>query len=119
MLKSGGQGDMFRQLMRGMLDMAIMAVFVGVVALNTGFLPIGESQADAAFGLCRSNPCPDHCEVWTLGSGSVTETCNVTAPSTQWSGFCDGVCGICALGSRCSGTTENTNVPCSCVMSGC
>lgn len=120
-LKIEGQGEMrLREVMRGMLDMAILAVFIGLVALNSGFLPVGESQAEAAFGICRSNQCPQNCDVWVSVVGYIgNDTCNVAAPSTQWSGYCDGVCGICALSARCSGTTANTNIPCSCVMSGC
>ncbi|HET6423036.1 MAG TPA: hypothetical protein VFG20_05090 [Planctomycetaceae bacterium] len=115
-----------RQILQGMLDTAILALFVGLAALNSGFLPSLESEAHAAFGVCRSSGCPADCTVWSqyaIGEEPwviwVEDTCNVSAPGTQWAGFCDGVCGICALGSRCSGVTARSGVPCACVSGGC
>ena len=114
------------KFLRGMLDTAIAAVFLGLVWVNCGQLPGLESQAHAAFGVCRSTQCPDSCSVWTSYSipeppfvSWVEDTCNVTAPTTQWSGYCDGICGICALSSRCTGVTVGSGVPCSCVSGGC
>jgi hypothetical protein len=117
-----------RQVLRGLLDTVTFAIIVFLVAANTGYMPVAEWQEDAGagFGVCRSNMCPDSCNVWIsypIGQEPyvawVYEQCQVTAPNTQWSGFCDGVCGICALGSRCSGVTASSGVACHCISGGC
>lgn len=119
---------MLRQMLRGVLDTLFLAVLAVLTAANTGFLPIDETQttASAAFGVCSAVACPTQCDisystpisqppyvVWTI------ETCQVTAPNTQWAGYCDGICGICPLGSRCSGTTIQSGIPCMCVAGAC
>lgn len=119
---------MGRQVVRGILDTLGLAVLAILVAANTGFLPLEDlqSSASAGFGVCSSEECPAGCQVWTVGPSPnppyyvwTQETCQVSAPETQWTGFCDGICGICPLGNRCLGVTVGTLVPCLCIDQGC
>lgn len=120
--------DFGRQILRGVLDTLFLATLMMLVAANTGFLPVEGTQksASAGFGVCSLVSCPWACSVWSVSPSPnlpyyewTEDYCEVSAPETQWAGYCDGICGICPLGSRCSGSTMTTLVPCMCVDQGC
>lgn len=117
---------MGRSLVRGVLDSFTAVVAAVLIAANTGFLPVTETQqaASAVFGRCSGVvPCPDYCYVTFLvespeppGYQWITEMCIV--PNGQWVGNCTGLCGICPVWYRCFGTTYELFLPCNCT-SGC
>lgn len=119
---------MGRQVLRGIVDTLFLAVLTTLVAANTGFLPAEglQTTASAGFGICSMEQCPGSCPVWMVTPTNeppyfvwTEDLCQVDSPNTQWTGYCDGICGICPLSSRCSGSTVITLMPCLCVEQGC
>ncbi len=116
----GNRLAMCKNLFRGMLDSLVILFAAVLIAANTGFLPVAETQrsASAVFGQCFTIPCPEWCitTYWvqeTEQSGYwTTGTCLI--PGGQMVGSCVGLCGVCPVWYRCNGWTYELFMPCSC-----
>jgi len=107
----------------GFIDSTRVGFIAVIVMLNTGFLPIEQTQKGsvAALGVCGGPIVKCTTCVLTPPAG----TCTVATPVNYPGNACAGFCGFCSVGTKTRNGTKpkitnpNQTLPCTCSVTAC